>query len=85
MIADIFITVINLLVSSLGFVLDGLFALLPNSPFKAVLDSGISVYLGWFNWIVPVSEILAVCQAWLVSISSFYVVQIGLRWLKAIE
>lgn len=85
MIADIFITIINLVVSSLGFILDGLLLLLPNSPFKFVLDSSVSTFLPYVNWLLPVPEALAICQAWLVSITSFYVIQIALRWLKAIE
>lgn len=85
MIADIFITVINMVISSIGFLLDSLSMLLPNSPFKFILDSSVGEFLPYVNWILPIPEAIAIGQTWLTAITSFYVVQIALRWVKAIE
>lgn len=60
--------------------------LLPESPFTFFIDSlGSIPYLDVLNWFFPVSECLAVGQAWLVAITAFYVVSLILRWIKAIE
>ena len=60
--------------------------LLPESPFTIFIESLNTIpYLDIFNWFFPVSEILAIGQAWLVAITAFYTVSLILRWIRAIE
>ena len=47
--------------------------LLPQSPFQgfAYLTSQIP-YLSFVNWFVPISEMLAILESWLVVVSTYY-------------
>ena len=60
----------------------------PDSPFT-VLDelsrSEVAEWLGYLNWFIPVNTFVSIVQAWLACIAIYYVWQIVLRWLKAIE
>lgn len=85
MIVDIFITFFNLVIKEFGLLIDILMSLLPPSPFKFILDSSVSEFLPYVNWILPIPEALAIGQTWLTAITSFYLIQIALRWVKAIE
>lgn len=61
-------------------------ALLPTSPFTTFINACSDIpYLGWFNWFVPVGQIIAVGEAWLVAIGLFYMYSIVLRWIRAIS
>ena len=61
-------------------------AMLPSSPFVAFIDAMGSIpYLDVLNWFLPVSEMLAIGQAWLTAITAFYIISLILRWIKAIE
>lgn len=82
-----------MLLSLLQSIIDGFASLLstvvlvlPNSPFNGlsamVLDS---TWFGYLCYIVPVPQILALLEAWGVSVGLFYVYMIILRWVKAIE
>lgn len=60
-------------------------ALLPSSPFTAFTSAISSIpYLDILNWFIPVSEMIAVGEAWLVAITAFYVVSLILSWIQAI-
>ena len=76
-------------ISNIGIVLIFMtfaLSLLPSSPFVAFIDAiGSIPYLDVLNWFLPVSEMLAIGQAWLTSITAFYVISLVLRWIKAIE
>lgn len=66
----------------LGLVL----SLLPDSPFQAIsTNESVQGVLGWLNYFVPVSQMLAIFQLWLTAIAIYYVYNIVLRWGKAIE
>lgn len=66
--------------------LDWVLQFLPTSPFVAFIDAMEDLpYLGWLNWFLPVGSIIAVGEAWLVSVGLFYLYSIVLRWVKAIE
>lgn len=66
--------------------LDWVLQLLPTSPFVSFIDAMENIpYLGWLNWFIPVGSIIAVGEAWLVSVGLFYLYSIVLRWIKAIE
>lgn len=60
--------------------------LLPESPFTVFIQAINNLpYLDVLNWFVPVSEIVAIGQAWLIAVTLFYVASLILRWIKAIE
>lgn len=66
--------------------LDWVLALLPTSPFTKFLDACSNLpYLGWFNWFVPIGQMIAIGEAWLVAIGLFYLYSIVLRWIRAIS
>lgn len=63
-------------------------SLLPDSPFvflTTMATSEFGEWIGYFNWVVPVYTWLGILQIWLTSILIYYVIQIVLRWVKAIE
>ncbi|MDO4495870.1 MAG: hypothetical protein Q4B62_08845 [Clostridiaceae bacterium] len=67
-------------------VLCNILNLLPDSPFEFLAQTGyIYKYLQYLNWIVPVSFFVSTLQVWLVAVAIYYVWQLILRWLKAIE
>lgn len=74
----------NLFTSGLKAVL-GFF---PNSPFLVLNElSGteFAEWLGFLNWFVPINSFVAILEGWLSGIAIYYVWQVVLRWLKAIE
>ena len=81
------INLINSLIRGFGSVLAIVFSMLPDSPFqKYVIENElIKSYVGYINYFVPVASILIVLESWCVAIGIYYIVQIVLRWLKAIE
>lgn len=87
MIADFVIFLINNIISIVSDVLNSIFGLLPNSPFNMdnIDISAISEYVSYLNWILPLDNILIITMSWLVAISIYYVYQIIMRWIRAIE
>ena len=65
-----------------------LLGLLPDSPFKFLSDlSNNPVYdwLGNLNWFIPITDMVVILENWCAAILLYYVIQIGLRWVNAIE
>ena len=55
-----------------------LIAILPVSPFKAVVDTlAETPYLGYLNWFFPVGRCLTVLASWGAAIIIFY----GVSWI----
>lgn len=76
----------SIISGGLSFVL----SLLPDSPFSSALDSlannsNITNLLGMVNWFVPFYLFLPIFVAWLACVAIYYVYQVVLRWLNAIE
>lgn len=59
--------------------------LLPPSPFHAISNSSVAPYLAGVNWIFPVSEMIAILQAWVVAVLVWYLASAALRWAQAIQ
>lgn len=59
--------------------------LLPNSPFQAINTSEVSSFMGTLNWFIPIDKMVAELELWLSCVVIFYVYQIILRWVRAIE
>lgn len=65
---------------------DGVIDFLPTSPFVKFLEKMQDLpYLSYLNYFLPISQMIAIGEAWLVAIGVFYLYQIVLRWIKAIE
>ena len=63
-----------------------LLSFLPDSPFTAFLDKTASIpELGYLNYFIPVSEMIAIAEAWLACVAVFYLYQAVLRFAKMIE
>lgn len=68
-----------------GGLVQTLLSVLPTSPFRGFISTlGRLPFLGVLNWFFPVSECVALCGAWLVAISLFYVYSVVMRWVKLI-
>lgn len=58
---------------------------LPNSPFQAIINAlGSIPYLSYFNWFFPVTEVLAVMEAWLMAVAIYYLYQAIMRYIHLI-
>lgn len=61
-------------------------AFLPRSPFTTVINSISDIpYLSYFNWFFPVSECVAVLEAWIAVVAVFYLYSAIMRWIKIIK
>lgn len=61
-------------------------SVLPKSPIKEILSSvGKPDWLGYLNWFIPVNAIIIMLVIFLSAISIYYLYQIILRWVKAID
>lgn len=83
---NFFINLINGTIKGLGAVLSFVFSVLPPSPFKVIaINSDVKQFLGYINYLLPLNECLAILEAWTAAIGIYYIYQIALRWLKAID
>ena len=74
------------ILDGLGFVLVEVYSFLPRSPFTSFNSVAIdNQYLQWLAWIVPISEIIVVLQAWIVAVAMFYAYMVILRFVRSIE
>ncbi len=72
--------------SIVNSLLQKVMSVLPTSPFTKFLNAmGDMPYLGYLNWFLPISQMIAIGEAWLVAVGLFYLYQIVLRWIKAIS
>jgi len=70
-------------------VLDWAVNLLPGSPFTFLkntdLTSGMDEMMHMVNYWVPFAQMVVVALTWLTAIVTWYMIQIIMRWIKAIE
>lgn len=85
MVSMFFINIINLILAAIGKILNGVFTLLPKSPFTYLSASTYADFISKINYIIPVYEVITILEAWLIAIGLFYVYSVYARWLKAIE
>lgn len=73
---DFFVTTIN-----------AIFSIFPNSPFDFITSglSGYADYIAQINYFLPIYEMIAIGQAWLLCVVIWYGYVIVLRWIKAVE
>lgn len=66
--------------------LDQVLQYLPGSPFQSFLKGmGNLPYLKYLNYFIPIQQMIAIGEAWLVAILLYYAYVIVLRWIKAID
>ena len=82
---DIFIGLLNSIIKNLADFLKTEIDILHASPFQAVNNSDVSSFLGTLNWFIPVSQMVAIGETWLVAVGLYYLYSIVLRWIKAIQ
>lgn len=74
------------ILDGLGALLRLVIGLLPTSPFDGLRAVSLeNEWIGFLCYIVPMPEIIATLEAWVVSVSAFYLYSSVLRWIKAIE
>lgn len=73
------------LMGSLMGALTWVINLLPNSPFQTLNNADVNTFMGTLNWFLPLDKILAELELWLTCVVVFYMYQIILRWVRAIE
>ena len=65
---------------------NALLSFLPSSPFTKFFDSMEALpVLGFLNYFIPVSEMIAIGEAWTACVTIFYLYQAALRFVKMIE
>jgi len=58
----------------------------PIEPHIQTISNGFgSQLLGYINYFLPLSEMVAITVAWLFAIGAYYLASIILRWYKAIS
>lgn len=70
------------------FIIFGSFCLsmLPKSPFTQIIEGFSSVpYLAAVNFFLPVSEMIAAIEGWLVCITAYITVSLIARWIKIVS
>lgn len=66
-------------------VFSAIIGFLPGSPFRALVSSFSNIpYLEELNWFVPISEIIAVMQAWLAVVAIYYTYSAIMRFIRLI-
>ena len=73
------------MIDGLGEALQNFLDKLPDSPFNLISNDAVVEYMGYLNWIVPVSEIVAILQLWITAILIYYTYVVILRWIRAIQ
>lgn len=71
----------SLLMSALTWVVQ----FLPDSPFQLINNNDVQTFMGTLNWFLPMSQIVAELQLWITAVAVYYVYQIVLRWIRAID
>lgn len=61
-------------------------SILPDSPFRGFLDNLAELpFLGYLNWIIPISDFISLLSVWCAAIAVFYIASVLLRFAKAID
>ena len=84
MLFNVLIKFVNFIIEAVGSLIDVLVNLLPPSPFN-VLESLEIPYLDALNWVFPIPIYISILEVWLVAIAAYFVISVGLRWVKVIE
>lgn len=70
----------------LNDILAAIMVLLPDSPFANIdIPTEVKEILGYVNYFVPITAMLAIGTGWLTAIGIYYLYQTILRWAKTIK
>lgn len=76
----------ELFIEWLNSIASAVFSFLPDSPFTPFIVSVSEwEWLGWLNWFLPVGTFIKIGSVWLSAVGIYYVYQIILRWVRAVE
>lgn len=75
----------NFLIEQFVNISNIIFGILPDSPFKNLNNTLDKTFLGYINWILPISEMLEILVLWAAAIAIYYTVSNILRLIKSIE
>lgn len=84
-IANAFVKIINALFSVIGTIIQILLLVFPNSPFNINFPPEVSDIIGKANYFLPIGEMVAIAETWLVAIGIYYAYSVYARWAKTIE
>jgi hypothetical protein len=76
------VDVVNAVILAVGTLISVLFSLLPSLPSPPTVP--VADWVGWLNWFFPVAEMIAALTAFVVIWTSFLVIRMALRWVKAL-
>ncbi len=67
-------------------ILEWIINLLPDSTLTVLseLPAGVSQYLGWVNWFLPITEIIIILAGWVSALLLLYLVLIIMRFFKLV-
>lgn len=80
---DILVDFVNFIIAGLGEWVNSVLGTLAKGcplQWQNNIDNEI---LAWVNWLIPFGEMVVVAELWLVGIALWYVVRIGLNYIKA--
>lgn len=75
----------NFLIKSFVSISNIIFSLLPDSPFKRLNEALDQTFLGYINWVLPISEMIEILVLWAAAVAIYYTVSNILRLIKSIE
>ena len=77
---------LNWITDNFQKIVDGIINALPKSPIVFLsTNPSISKVLSYVNWFIPIYLWISVLETWLIAIATYYIYQVILRWVKAIE
>lgn len=63
-----------------------LFKVLPTSPFLAYIGwSGMSEYLPYINYFIPIDSFIVIGEAWLIALTAWFIVKIAIRAVATVS
>ncbi len=75
---------LNFVIASIGALLEGLAAVLPDMPELPAVPGPVTTALAWVNWVFPVSTVVAVLAFLMAAWLLWQAVAIALRWARAL-
>ena len=85
MLINLLIDLINFLISGIGLLITTLVNLLPSTPFTILSNLKAIPFLNYLNWIIPIGTFIGIIEVWLISIATYYLISVALRFAKVIE
>lgn len=77
---------VNLLIESIGKIIDVVAMILPDSPFLIINELFEKIpFIAELNWVIPFGTFIYIGTLWGGAIGIYYIVSIALRFLKMIQ